>query len=148
MTDPIEIVRSFYREIWNKGRLEAIAAICHPDMIFRGSLGVHKNGSQGFADYVRQVRGALDNFRCDIEEAVAEDERVFAKMHFTGMHTGEFLGYPPTGLGVQWAGAALFHIDEGRIVDLWVLGDVHDLMMQLSTNAKRQSMPEDPSEAR
>lgn len=144
MTDPIEIVRSFYREIWNKGRLEAIPDICHRDMIFRGSLGVHKNGSEGFAEYVRQVRGALDDYRCDIEETVAEGDRVFAKMRFTGKHTGEFLGYAPTGASVHWAGAALFHTARGRIVDLWVLGDVHGLIGRLSADAEIQSAPGAP----
>ena len=141
MTDPVEIVRSFYREIWNAGRLEAIADICHRDMIFRGSLGVHKNGSEGFAEYVRQVRGALKDYRCDIEETVAEGERVFARMHFSGLHTGEFLGYAPTGARVDWAGAALFHTESGRIVNLWVLGDLHALVTQLSANARRQPAP-------
>lgn len=141
MTDPVEIVRSFYRDIWNAGRLDVIADICHRDMIFRGSLGVHKNGSDGFAEYVRQVRGALHDYRCEIEETVAEDERVFAKMHFSGVHTGEFLGYPPTGARVDWAGAALFHTEAGRIVDLWVLGDVHGLVNQLSANSGRQPSP-------
>lgn len=141
MIDPVEVVRSFYAEIWNKGRLDAISEICHRDMVFRGSLGVHKNGSEGFAEYVRQVRGALEEYRCDIEETVAEDDRVFAKMHFVGVHTGEFLGYAPTGARVHWAGAALFHIAEGRIVDLWVLGDVHGLIGRLSDNERAKSAP-------
>ena len=141
MSDPIEIVRRFYREIWNEGRLEAIADICHRDMIFRGSLGVHKNGAEGFTEYVRDVRGALKDYRCDIEETVSEGNRVFARMRFTGVHCGEFLGYAPTGAAVHWAGAALFRIERGRIVNLWVLGDVHGLLAQLAANSEGRSLP-------
>lgn len=139
MTEAVEIVRRFYEVIWNQGRLNAISDICHDEMTFRGSLGDSKRGSEGFADYVRKVRGALGNYRCDIEEIVAEGNRVFAKMRFTGVHEGELLGYAPTRKTVQWAGAALFTIEGDRIAEVWVLGDLHGLVGQLSFNANASS---------
>jgi steroid delta-isomerase-like uncharacterized protein len=132
MTNPVDIVRHFYDEIWNRGDLDAIADICHREMTFRGSLGDTKSGHEGFAEYVRYVRGALDDYRCDIEESVCEGERVFAKMSFVGIHSHEFLGYPATGKTVSWAGAALFTLESDRIKNLWVLGDLHALINQLS----------------
>lgn len=141
MTRPLQLVRRFYAEIWNRGRLHAIADICHQDMTFRGSLGDVKRGAEGFADYVRFVRDALADYRCEIEEAVTEGNRVFARMRFTGVHQGEFLGYAPTGKRLQWAGAALFTIDDDRITDLWVLGDLHGLVGQLSRNAADSRTP-------
>lgn len=135
MTEPFSIVRRFYEEIWNRGQLHAIPDICHRDMTFRGSLGDEKRGADGFADYVKYVRGALGDYHCDIEEAVTEGNRVFAKMRFTGVHEGEFLGYAPTHKTVHWAGAALFTVENNRITDLWVLGDVHGLSSQLAQNA-------------
>ena len=132
MTEAVEIVRRFYDEIWNRGNLAAIPDICDRDMAFRGSLGEEKRGHEGFADYVKFVRGALDEYRCHIEETVTEGNRVFAKMLFVGVHRGEFLGRAPTGKTLKWAGAALFKIRENRIAELWVLGDLHGLIRQLS----------------
>lgn len=132
MTQPVDIVRRFYEEIWNRGNLAAIPDICHPELAFRGSLGDIKHGHEGFAEYVRYVRGALGDYRCHIEETVTEGNRVFAKMSFVGSHQGEFLGYAPTGKTLTWAGAALFTIEADRITELWVLGDVHGLIDQLS----------------
>jgi steroid delta-isomerase-like uncharacterized protein len=132
MTQPVDIVRRFYEQIWNRGDLDAIPEICHREMTFRGSLGDSKRGREGFADYVRYVRSALGDYRCDIEETVCEGERVFAKMSFVGIHSNEFLGYVPTRKTVSWAGAALFTIENGRIRNLWVLGDLHGLIRQLS----------------
>lgn len=134
MTQPANIVRRFYEEIWNEGNLDAIPDVCHHRMTFRGSLGDTKRGHQGFADYVTSVRGSLKDYRCDIEEIVTEGKRVFAKMLFSGVHSGEFLGYTPTGKSVEWAGAALFTIESELITDLWVLGDLHGLISRLTGN--------------
>ena len=132
MTEPVDIVKRFYEEIWNQGNLDAIPDICHLEIEFRGSLGDTKHGHEGFADYVRYVRGALDNYRCHIEDAVSEGNRVFARMLFSGIHHREFLGHAPTRKTLEWAGAALFTIENDRITELWVLGDLHGLISQLS----------------
>jgi predicted ester cyclase len=84
------------------------------------------------------VRTALDDYRCEILDLVADDLRAFARMRFSGVHVGEFLGYPPSGKRVEWAGAALFTAArDGRIADVWVLGDIQALTSQLQANAVR-----------
>jgi len=105
--EAVQLVRRFYAEIWNDGDLDSIPDICHEGIVFRGSLGDSKVGHQGFADYVRYVRGALGGYRCHIEDTVCEGERVFAKMSFAGLHEGEFQGYAPTGKMLEWTGADL-----------------------------------------
>lgn len=45
-----------------------------------------------------------------------------------------FLGLPPTGLPVEWHGAALFTSDKGRISEVWVLGDRYGLERLLKRN--------------
>lgn len=112
-----------------------IPELCHAALTFRGSLGDTKHGHEGFAEYVRYVRRALGQYQCQIEETVADGGRVFARMLFSGIHRGEFLGYAPTHKPVRWAGAALFTIRDDRITDVWVLGDVHSLLQQLAENA-------------
>jgi len=91
----------------------------------------------GFTDYVLSVRGALANYKCEILECVSEGMQAFAKMRFSGVHTGEFRGYLSTGQNVHWLGAALFHFDENKICELWVLGDLTGLDALLRENQKR-----------
>jgi predicted ester cyclase len=47
------------------------------------------------------VQKALGDYRCVIEELVAEKSKVFAKMTFTGIHRGEFMGFAPKQKGVS-----------------------------------------------
>lgn len=127
------LVRRFYDEIWNVPDLAAIPGIVHPAFSFRGSLGTPAHGHAEFAAYVSMVTSALSDYHCAIEHLVADDENAAARMLFSGRHTGDFRGHPPTGRPVSWAGAAFFRLEDGLIRDLWVLGDLISLDRELST---------------
>jgi steroid delta-isomerase-like uncharacterized protein len=127
------LVRRFYEEIWNRPDMSVIPEILAAGITFRGSLGSVKTGHVQFADYVQSVTDALADYRCDIENLVAESDQVVARMMFSGLHRAPFLGYSPTGRRVAWPGAAFFTFDKGLVSELWVLGDLHSLHEQLGT---------------
>jgi steroid delta-isomerase-like uncharacterized protein len=129
------VVESFYADIWNRHDKSRIPAMLCLDFTFRGSLGQTKTGHDGFGLYVDFVHKALAEYQCDILDLVVEEPKAFARMRFSGIHHGEFFGYPATGKRVEWAGCALFTFKEGKIADLWVLGDVHGLLRLLDRNA-------------
>jgi steroid delta-isomerase-like uncharacterized protein len=124
-------VRRFYRDIWNANDRTAIPALLTADFRFRGSLGQESVGVEAFAKYVDSVHESLGEYHCEIEELVSEGDRSFARMTFSGILRGSFLGYPPTGKKISWAGAALFRARGERLESLWVLGDLDSLREQL-----------------
>ncbi len=134
MNDEIEQVRKFYEIIWNQHDKQAIPDVLHESFHFRGSLGLEMQGHSGFIEYLDMVHSALENYKCAIIETVAENSRVFAKMRFSGIHKGLFMGAKPTGHRVTWEGAALFHFKGDKIFRLWVLGDMLSLQAQLKEN--------------
>jgi steroid delta-isomerase-like uncharacterized protein len=135
MSTPL-LVEAFYKRIWDAGDLAAASELLSEVFCFRGSLGREMRGRDAFLEYVRSVRGALTDYRCDIIDCVAERNKAFAKMRFGGIHVAPFRGYEPTGKPVQWLGAALFQFDAGCIAELWVLGDLAGLDAVLQKNAK------------
>lgn len=118
------LVKAFYERIWNEGDLAAIPLLIADRFVFRGSLGVELRGHKAFEEYVSTVRGGLSNYRCEVLDCVTEQDQAFARMRFSGIHTGVFRGHQPTGKVVHWLGAALFRIEHGSISELWVLGDL------------------------
>lgn len=128
-------VREFYAVLWDAHDRDAIPSVLHEEVTFRGSLGEEKRGHAGFAQYVDEVHQALGDYKCVIEELVAEGDKVFAKMLFTGIHRGLFVGHRPTEKRVSWSGCALFTFRDGLIADVWVLGDLKGLEAQLARNA-------------
>lgn len=131
------VVYGFYADIWNRHDKSKIAGFLHEGFTFRGSLGQTKTGHEGFASYVDSVHNALGDYRCEIVDLVVEVPKAFARMRFSGIHRDKFLGRPPTGKSIEWAGAALFTFQEDKVADLWVLGDVHGLVQLLDRNAAR-----------
>ncbi|MDH3670632.1 MAG: ester cyclase [Gammaproteobacteria bacterium] len=129
-----EQVKKFYRVLWDAHDNDQIPSVLHEDFAFRGSLGQEKRGHAGFAEYVDMVHDALGEYRCIIEELVSESNKVFAKMKFTGIHKGEFLGYSPTQQRVSWNSCALFTFRGDKVANLWVLGDLASLQKQLQEN--------------
>lgn len=128
------VVESFYADIWNRHDKSKIPVLLCDNFTFRGSLGQAKVGHEGFGTYVDFVHAALAHYCCEILDLVIEDSKAFARMRFSGIHQGEFFGYPPTNKPVEWVGAALFSFNGIKVADLWVLGDVHGLLQLLEKN--------------
>lgn len=125
-------VMRFYDVLWNAHDKQAIPTVLHENVSFRGSLGLEERGRAGFSAYVDMVHHALEGYRCTIEELVAEENKVVARMTFSGIHRNDFIGHKPTGKRVSWAGCALFTFDGELISDVWVLGDIKGLERQLA----------------
>lgn len=128
------LVHKFYEVLWDAHDKQAIPEVLHEDFVFRGSLGQEKTGHAGFGEYVDMVHLALGEYTCIIEALVAEGDKVFAKMSFTGIHRNDFMGYAPTGKRLTWQGCALFTFRGGKIAETWVLGDLKTLENQLQQN--------------
>ena len=128
------VVEEFYERIWNRGDLVATSDVLTKDFSFRGSLGAELHGQDAFKKYVRSVRGALADYRCEILACVTEGDHAFAKMRFSGRHVGLLRGHAPTSKPVHWLGASLFRLENGAIAELWVLGDLASLDALLAVN--------------
>ena len=58
-----------------------------------------------------------------IDEMIAEGDRVMVRWSFHGVHTGEFLGIPPTNQPLTFSGINIFRIQDNRIIEVWNLWD-------------------------
>jgi predicted ester cyclase len=132
---PKSLVERFYDEVWNRADESVAREILHPAFRFRASLGLEKRGPEGFIAYMRSIHAALGGYTCVIDDLVATEDRAAARMTFRGVHRGRFFGVEPSGREIAWAGAAFFKTEGGKIVELWVLGDVDGVKRQLGAPA-------------
>jgi predicted ester cyclase len=126
-----EVVRVFYKEMWDRADKSLIPQIFHPGFTFRGSLGPTLTGYEQFGGYVDWVTGAFGNYTTDILALIEEGNRVSGKMRFHGIHQKEMFGVPPSGRHVWWIGMSIFTFEGGKVRDLYVLGDIHGLIGRL-----------------
>jgi predicted ester cyclase len=126
-----EVVRVFYKEMWDRADKSLIPSIFHPDFTFRGSLGRSLVGHDQFAGYVDFVTTAFGNYTTDMLVLIEEGNRVSGKMRFHGYQRQEVLGVAPSGRHVWWIGMPIFTFDGGRVRDLYVLGDIYGLIERM-----------------
>jgi steroid delta-isomerase-like uncharacterized protein len=130
------IIRRYYEELWNQWRFELADELIDQDVRFRGSLGRMVAGRGGLVGYMKHVQAGFPDFFNTIEEVIAEDDRVVARLSFTGTHRGEMFGMPPTGHRVRYAGVGIFQVSGSRVIEGWVLGDLAGLLLQLRPDDK------------
>ena len=126
-----EMVRIFYKELWDRADKSLIPTLFHADFTFRGSLGPTLVGHDEFAGYVDLVTTSFDNYTTDILAMIEEGPHVSGKMRFHGHHRRELFGVPPSGRHVWWTGMPIFRFEGGLIRDLFVLGDIHGLISRM-----------------
>ena len=126
------LVRRYYAELWNAWSTAALDELISPNIIFRGSIGTAVTGIEEFKQYVNRIRGAFPDFHNHIEELIGEDDKVVARLTYTGTHRGELFGFPATGRKINYQGVAIFQFREGKIVSGFVLGDRDSLKRQLA----------------
>ena len=126
-----EVVRVFYKEMWDRADKSLIPSVFHPDFTFRGSLGPSLAGHNQFAGYVDWVTTAFGNYTTDMLVLIEEGNRVIGKMRFHGYHRQEMFGVSPSGRHVSWTGMPIFTFEGGKVRDLYVLGDIYGLIERM-----------------
>lgn len=134
-----EIVRMFYKDMWDQANYSLIQRIFHEEFTFRGSLGPELRGHAQFADYVRWVTDSFEHYTSDIRDIVEGNNCVSARLRFHGFHRKPLFNIPPTGRHVWWYGAPFFTFDGDKVRDLWVLGDIYGLIGRLQEGPTGES---------
>ena len=129
------LIGKYYENMWNGWDFSVADEIIHPDIEFRGSIGLTVKGRDGFKGYMNTIRAAFPDFHNTIEELVAEGDSVVAVLTYSGTHRGTLFGVAPTGKRIQYVGTAIFRIEAGQVTRGWVLGDTLSLLQQLGAVA-------------
>jgi len=124
-------VETFFNVMWNTWDDATMRDILDPVIDFRGSIGLHVTGHDGFAGYMQTIRDAFSDFHNRIDEIIATDDRAVARLTYTGTHDGPLFDHVATGRHIEYAGVAMFTMAGGKITKVWVLGDRLALLQQI-----------------
>jgi steroid delta-isomerase-like uncharacterized protein len=128
--NPDAIVRTWFQEVWDEGREDAIDRLMAPDALVHG-LGEPIRGPEGFKPYFRTMHAALGDLEVRVVRTVTEGEYVAAHCHVIARHVGETLGGPPTGRSVDFFGVTIARVVNGKIVEGWNVFDFLSMYQQL-----------------
>ncbi len=124
------IVLQFYKA-FDTRNLDQAVALLSSDFIAH-QAGVPKPlDREEFKQFGTTFYLAFSNGQHRFDQVIIEGDRVVTCGTFTGIHSGNFQGLPPTGKPIT---LSIMHIDRvrnGEIVEHWGQGDALGLMQQL-----------------
>jgi steroid delta-isomerase-like uncharacterized protein len=123
-------VRRMY-EALNAGDLTAMADALADDMIEHEELPGLTPDKAGVVQFFRGAMAGVEGFRMNIEEIMAEGDRVSVRATVSGKHTGELMGIPATGKDLNVPLADYFRIRGGKVAEHWGVLDSGTMLMQM-----------------
>jgi steroid delta-isomerase-like uncharacterized protein len=128
------LVVRWFEEVWNKGRSDAIDEMFAADGVAHG-LGEDLHGPDAFKTFHAAFRQAFPDVRVQVEDVIAEGDRVAYRLIASGTHRGDGLGFAATGRPASFVVMGSARIANGRIVEGWNVIDQLGMLTQLGVIA-------------
>jgi steroid delta-isomerase-like uncharacterized protein len=127
------IALRLYEEIINTGDFDRAEEVLSPNFVEHEEVPVPADlqGIDAFKQFFSMLRGAFPDMRMDVQDMIAEGDKVVARLTVHGTHQGEFMGMPPTDNPIEVTATDIFRIGDGKIVDHWGNIDNLGMMQQL-----------------
>lgn len=126
------LARRVFEQMFNEGNLDVADELFAPGYVDHDpSLPQDVHGPEGFKEYVGMYRAAFPDLHVQIEDQLAEGDRVATRWTGTGTHNGELAGIIPTGKRVTLPGMEIVRIANGKLIEGWEGYDSGTLMRQL-----------------
>lgn len=126
------LVRRALDEIYAGGDLELADALVDPGFVDHEPA--HPNrppGPESVKETVRGLHAAFGELRFDVEDEIAEGDRVVQRVTMRGRHVGPLMGAGPTGRTFAVRHVYIWRIAGGRIAEHWGSRDDLGLLAQL-----------------
>jgi steroid delta-isomerase-like uncharacterized protein len=126
------VARRYLDEVFNQANLDVIQEVIAPDYLeHSGSPHLPSRGHESVRASVSVFRTAFPDLRIEIQDLLADGDRVVCRNVGTGTFLGEFFGIPPTGRAGAMTGIHIYRLENGRIAEHWANSDDFGLLQQL-----------------
>lgn len=132
------IARRFIEEVFNQGRLDVIDELVAGDAVEHESLPIATGEMRtDLRTWLAELRAAFPDYHLELDDVIAEGDRVATRGRITGTNTGSLLGMPPTGRSICVDAIDIIRIEDGRIVEHWGITDGQAMARQLGLASVR-----------
>jgi predicted ester cyclase len=135
--DPAQVVERFFNEVWN-GRQFAVLdqivdrqCMTHQVRSAAGDIAAAARGPNALREHIEGWLAAFPDIKVTTDLKCACGANVVTWVTMRGMHTGKWQGVPPTGREVTIRTVAQHRVEDGRIVEDWVIVETLGLFQQL-----------------
>jgi predicted ester cyclase len=123
--------RRVWEEVFNKGDMSVADEAIAPNYVYQGLMGIESKGPEGFKQMVTMFRTAFPDLHVEVEDMIAEGDKVVSHYTMMGTHKGDLMGIAPTGKKVKFSGMVLVRWVGGKEVEAKGVGDMLAMFQQM-----------------
>lgn len=116
--------------------IDGYLAMYSNSVIHHGYSSRIRPGLTGLKEHYANLFRGFPDLTVDIEDIIAEGEKVAHRFTFRGTHRGEFLGIPPTGNLVIAPGMQMNLFSGGKCIEVWSVHDSFRFLSQIGAVPK------------
>ena len=128
--DNIKMYTNVWDEILNKGNIDMIDthfASNYVNKTYTSTVSGQAEAKEFFGAFLT----GFSDINFVVDEIFGVEDRIVKRWTFTGTHTGDFAGVPPTGKVITLSGVSVSRIENGKIVEELDYMDDLGFMQQL-----------------
>ena len=131
----IETVKK-YHEVWSNGNIGEFDKVVATNFTSHFIGDFEYKGIDGAKNSVLETRKAFPDWKEDVVDIIAQDDKVVTRYHSTGTHLGNWDGIDSTGNKVDIYEASIYRLENGKIVEQWGFWDEINLKKQMTAKSK------------
>ena len=127
--ESMAVVRRFF-DLLNQAAFDLVGPLLAADFLlhFDSMPPLDATGAIGF---FRGFIGAFPGIHHEIVDQFAAGERVATRIVVTGVHSGDFMGMPPSGRTISIGAINIHRLAGGQVIEQWVNSDALGMLQQL-----------------
>jgi predicted ester cyclase len=133
-----ELLRRFYKEVYVDWDMSLVDAVVSPRFTSHDWPESGPTGPRAFRQYYAAIRAAVPDARYEVDDLIAEGDRVVVRWRLLGTHEGSFQGIAPTGRAIELKGIAIYRVDGGKLMERWVVSDLHGLLEGIRASSAQE----------
>ena len=126
-----------YHAVWSNGNIAELDKIIAPNFTSHFIGGFEYKGIQGAKNSVLETRKAFPDWKEEVVDIIAQDEKVVTRYHSTGTQLGTWDGIDSTGNKVDIYEMSVYQLENGKIVEQWGFWDEINLKKQMTSKSNQ-----------
>jgi steroid delta-isomerase-like uncharacterized protein len=118
------LVRRWIEEVLSKGNVAAVGDFLASTYVGHSPGVPDAKGPEGIKQRLTALRTAFPDLRYNVEDMVAEGDKVSVRYVAHGTQKGDYMGVAPTGKEMTWTAIGILHITNGKFQEGWLMSDL------------------------
>jgi len=120
-----------YIEAFNAQDLDMIDELFDPHYVLHVPGSPDLEGPEALKQMVAESLATLSEPVLTVDDMVAERNKVATRWTMTAIHSGDFMGVPPTDQRITMQGLVIDRFVGGKVVEGWDFFDMYGVMKQM-----------------